>query len=103
MGIEQRAAALEQRARATSPQAYIAALLENARAARTDMPSGGASTFRFGPPAPYGTRSKSTTQPPGREEPWYRIELAPGVELHVSAQARQRYASLIERLRDAAK
>lgn len=99
---EQRAETLERSARTKSPQEYIAALLENARAARTDPASATAPTFRVGPPSPYGKRSARNTQLPGQEEPWYRVELAPGVELHVSAAARKRYAALIERLREVA-
>ncbi|MGH2514874.1 MAG: MerR family transcriptional regulator [Ktedonobacterales bacterium] len=99
---EQRAATLDQSAEATAPQAYIAALLENARAARADAMVTKAPTFRSRPRSPYGVRSRSGTEPPGRDELWHRIQLAPGVELQVSAAARGRYTALIERLRQVA-
>lgn len=98
---EQRSETLERQAQAPSPQAYIAALLENARAARTPSTSAGAPAFRVGQPSPYGKRSKAGARPSGpTEEVWYRLELMPGVELHVSADVRHRYATLIERLRE---
>lgn len=101
---EQRTATLEQSAQATSPQAYIAALLENARAARADAASVPASQvpFRSRSPAPYRKPGGSLAQSAGQEQVWYRVELAPEVELHVSAAAWQRYAVLIERLREVA-
>ena len=99
---EQRAQTLERSAQTTSPQEYIAALLENARAARTDPAGRTASAFRVGSPSPYGKPSPGIPRLSGYEEPWYRVELAPGVELHVSAAARKRYAALIERLREVA-
>jgi DNA-binding transcriptional MerR regulator len=99
---EQRVATLEQSAQATSPQAYIAALLENARVARMGSVGAPAPTFRPEPPPPYRKRSGGVAQPPGQEELWYRVELAPGVELHVSAEAQRHYATLIQRLREVA-
>jgi DNA-binding transcriptional MerR regulator len=99
---EQRTAALERSAQAPSPQAYIAALLENARAARTESGGATAPPFRPAPPTPYRKRGGEAAQPSRREEQWYRVELAPGVELHVSAEARRHYATLIQRLREVA-
>lgn len=99
---EQRAETLEQSAQSPSPQEYIATLLENARAARADPASSPGSPFRIRAPSPYGKRSTSPPPPPGQEELWYRVELAPGVELHISAVVWRRYATLIERLREIA-
>lgn len=99
---ERRVTDLERNAVKSSPQDYIAALLENARAARTEKRSVAAPAFRPGQPAPYRKRGKGDGQGREREEIWYRLTLAPGVELHMTAEARQRYATLIERLREAA-
>ena len=100
---ERRSETLERQAQEPSPQAYIAALLENARAARTPSASTGAPAFRVREPSPYGKRSKGGVRPSGpAEEVWYRLELMPGVELHVSADVWRRYATLIERLRELA-
>jgi len=99
---EQRTATLERSAQATSPQTYIAALLDHARAARTDAAGVAAPAFQSKPQAPYGKHSRGIAQSVGHEDLWYKVALAPGVELHVSAEARQRYAALIERLREVA-
>lgn len=73
---------------ATSAREYIAALLQRARSLRTRTLAEQAP--RQPAPAP---------QP---AETWRRIVLAPGVELHVRADAERRYRALVQRLLQAA-
>lgn len=82
-----------------SPKAYIAALLDQARAPRTPAlqaptspsPATGYAKSQFSGP----TRQSATG---GQASAWRRIELAPGVELHIQAEAEKRYKRLIARL-----
>jgi DNA-binding transcriptional MerR regulator len=90
-----RAETLERATQAVSPRAYISALLDQARAPETppsapqpQQPS--ASPLSAAPPA--GTPPTTPTSA------WRRVELAPGVELHIQAEAEERARSLIERL-----
>lgn len=82
---------------AVSPRAYIAALLDQARGPQS------AQTAQTPPrklqrqsysPAPTRTFHSDATQ----ASAWRRVELAPGVELHIEEEAEQRYRSFIERL-----
>jgi DNA-binding transcriptional MerR regulator len=104
-----RAEALEraEQAQAVSPRAYIAALLDQARAPRS--PSQPTSTPRPGAkPSRYmgiGTAARSGASGPGgmsgaasETSAWRRVELAPGVELHIRLEAEKQNQTLIERL-----
>jgi DNA-binding transcriptional MerR regulator len=73
-----------------SPREYVTRLLEQARGVR-ERPS----------QPVYGAPAARPPSPP--EERWRRLELAPGVELHLREDAEQRQADLIERLLRAAK
>lgn len=88
---EQQAAATKA---AETPKEYVARLLE-----RAAPPPAGAQA----PPA--AARSEEVAAPyaaqppqPHATESWRRIELAPGVELHVRADAERRQRGLIQRL-----
>ena len=72
------------RASQTSPQDYISGLLNQARRAQS-------------PAEPNQLRAPPT---PDSEEPpsWRRLQLAPGVELHVRTDAVKDQAALIEEL-----
>jgi DNA-binding transcriptional MerR regulator len=91
---EQRRDAALRRARQTSPQHYISGLLDQARAAR----SASEVVAQPGQVIPDPVLAPSSG---GADEPptWRRWELAPGVELHVRADAAQDHAVLIESLR----
>jgi len=85
---------------AVSPKAYIAALLDQARGPQTPprkpRPAYAPPTAAFRPPPP----TTPTTSAGGATQAsaWRRVELAPGVELHIEEEAVQRYRSFIERL-----
>jgi DNA-binding transcriptional MerR regulator len=91
---------------APSPKEYIAALLRNARAGRE--PSAGRVPTLSAPSAPAPRRSieeeaafpfeglRRSAREPG--EPWQHWELAPGLVLQASAEARLTHADLIDRL-----
>ncbi len=90
---------LEHTTRAISPKAYISALLEQARTSQkpekpqkpqTGRTNYGAAPFQLPPPLSSGRPAPSSA--------WRRVELAPGVELHIEAQAERRYRSLIDHL-----
>jgi DNA-binding transcriptional MerR regulator len=99
---ERRITALRRAREAPSPRAYVSALLTRARtaqgAAQTDIPrlrepASSSDVFR------YQTSFAPMATPGGA---WSRWELAPGVELHVRADAAVQYADLVERLLGAA-
>ncbi len=91
-----RAQTLERATQAVSPKAYIAALLDQARAPQSPKkPPPDASPLRMAPPDTAAPASPSVTTPMSA---WRRVELAPGVELHIQAEAEQRYRALIERV-----
>jgi DNA-binding transcriptional MerR regulator len=99
-----RAQTLERATQAVSPKAYIAALLDQARAPQSPKkpppmaPTADGSLLRMAPP---DTAAPTATTPPSVTTPmsaWRRVELAPGVELHIQAEAEQRYRTLIERV-----
>lgn len=85
---------------AVSPKAYIAALLDQARTPQSaprkpPRPAYAPHAASFRPPTPTApTTLGSATQ----ASAWRRVELAPGVELHIEEEAEQRYRSFIERL-----
>jgi DNA-binding transcriptional MerR regulator len=96
-----------------SPRDYVSALLDDARQARqggtrekvapygapapAPPATGAAGPLGAARVAPYGPRSSGReVRPDGNA--WYRWELAPGVELHARADARDRHRALIERL-----
>lgn len=86
---------------AISPRAYIAALLDQARAPHPPRPAAapGSAPFRIPPKA--SRMAVSADQTPASQAPasaWRRVELAPGVELHIEEQAERRYRTYIERL-----
>jgi DNA-binding transcriptional MerR regulator len=94
--------------RRQSPQDYVAALLDDARRARgfpqlprrasapdTSMDSAKQAHALSAPPAP---ASQVATSGERDNETWYHWTLAPGIELHVSAQARTRFATLLRAL-----
>ncbi|HET7036098.1 MAG TPA: MerR family transcriptional regulator [Thermomicrobiaceae bacterium] len=88
---EQQAAATEA---AETPKEYVARLLERAAppAAPTAAPAPVAQADEVDPS--YAARPPQ----PQATESWRRIELAPGVELHVRADAERRQHGLIQRL-----
>lgn len=111
-----RAEALEraEQAQAISPRAYIAALLDQARAPRspsqpTSTPRPGAKPSRYMAPGPAAARSGPSgssgasgaggmSGAASETSAWRRVELAPGVELHIRLEAEQQNQTLIERL-----
>jgi DNA-binding transcriptional MerR regulator len=102
---DRRATELQRAEESPSPKEYVAALLSQARAARQQMLAEPPAVSPFAPQPPVG----SSPQPPANTGPgpqsawtWQRWELAPGVELHVRADALDRFRKLIERLLRAA-
>lgn len=95
-----RSQALERAEQAVSPRAYIAALLDQAQTPQKASPptpaspSPGMTQARYARSGPLGQSASS-----GQASAWRRVELAPGVELHIQAAAEKRYKRLIERLR----
>lgn len=75
---------------ASSAREYIAALLQRARSLRTPAP------------AEQAPRWPGPAAQPAVAETWRRIVLAPGVELHIRADAERRYRALVQRLLQAA-
>ncbi|HEV2238223.1 MAG TPA: MerR family transcriptional regulator [Ktedonobacterales bacterium] len=90
-----------------SPRDYVSALLDEARQGRQAPPE------RPRPPAAYSPRAKrpspsgpaerplpapGTATGPREAQAWSRWVLAPGVELHVRADARETWRELIRRL-----
>ena len=101
-----RAQALEPAMRAVSPREYIAALLDQARAPQTpQIPQTpqrgyGAKPARGAKPMAPQFVSPQAPSPsaPAQASAWRRVELAPGVELHIQQEAEERNWALIERL-----
>jgi DNA-binding transcriptional MerR regulator len=98
---ERRAGQVAEAAKESSPKAYVSALLERARADRRSVGDRPAAA-----PAPPFTLaevevpgySRSRRPPLDPSDTWQRIELAPGVELHVRADAEVRHGPLVERV-----
>ncbi len=107
---EQRASAMAGVEPSGSPKAYVSALLERARAGRAWAAEGAPSYSRPAPAAaaplapPVASGPVSEAMPPGVSRPsslaetWRRIELAPGVELHVRSDVESRQRGLIDRV-----
>ena len=102
---DRRAHELEHATQAVSPRAYISALLDQARAPRLAQKPATAQpqqpprlpevqALMAPPPEPTASASASAAQ----ASAWRRVELAPGVELHIRADAERRYRTLIKRL-----
>lgn len=89
---------------AISPKAYIAALLDQARTPQTPpAPPRKPQRQGFAPSSapPRMVPSPQPKAPAGgatQASAWRRVELAPGVELHIEEEAERRYRSFIERL-----
>jgi DNA-binding transcriptional MerR regulator len=113
MEEEKRTQELEQSTQDRSAKSYIEKLLENAQAERPVPSEPGGSWYVPSPPALPRVREVPPTMPPtvlppapapsapvfpSTGESWQRWELAPGVELHVRADAEIRQRSLIERI-----
>lgn len=93
--------------RRQSPQDYVAALLDDARRARRNTlpqpaPSPDISDM---PGARLSPAKQGVAQSPWRKdsETWYRWTLAPGIELHVSAQAMSQFSGLLRAVLHAAR
>jgi DNA-binding transcriptional MerR regulator len=89
---------------AVSPKAYIAALLDRAHVPQTPSPrksqraSYAPSTAPMRVPPPPQTPPTSPAGGATQASAWRRVELAPGVELHIEEEAERRYRPFIERL-----
>lgn len=86
--------------RADSPRAYISALLDQARAVREPMKPYTTSAPK--PMKPYARHlepQEPTSGPrPDRTSEWRRVQIAPGVELHIEERLESQNRVLIERL-----
>lgn len=99
---EERFAVRQQAEQAPSPKEYVAALLDQARAAR--HPSLAEPHAPYAPPVKLlQSKPPSAGPSPQRTDVWHRWELAPGVELHVRADALGSLRDLIDRLLRAAR
>ncbi|HEY8325787.1 MAG TPA: MerR family transcriptional regulator [Ktedonobacterales bacterium] len=89
---------------AVSPKAYIAALLDRAHAPQTpsqrkpQRASYAPTTAPLRVPPPPQTPPTSPASGATQASAWRRVELAPGVELHIAEEAERRYRPFIERL-----
>lgn len=103
---QHRSAQLEEAERRQSPQSYVAALLEDARQARQKpLPHRQQALDTSMAPVAEAQRlsaPRAPAQSQGDFETWYRWTLAPGIELHVSADARARFQTLLRRVLRAA-
>jgi DNA-binding transcriptional MerR regulator len=113
---EVRAGELADAARPTQAREYLATLLKNARAVRlgptqatgASAPGSASHSPELLPPAPAPVPAPLRrvreqpgvyqAEPAASAENWLRWELAPGVELHVKAEAREQQADLLERI-----
>lgn len=86
--------------RVDSPRAYISALLDQARAVREPMKPYPASAPKSFKPYARHIESQSPTSgsPPDRTSEWRRVQIAPGVELHIEERLESQNRALIERL-----
>jgi DNA-binding transcriptional MerR regulator len=87
---EQRARELEPEGQQPPAQEYVATLLKNAHSSG-QIPSQRSRRV-------YESPQVYEDAPAPLAETWHRLELAPGVELHVKEEAGEHYRSLIERL-----
>ena len=107
---EDRSVQLLEAERRKSPRDYVSALLDDARQARhkplpqrqraPDTSIELAPRGLMGTPGPQSHIREARSPAKGRNsgETWYRWTLAPGIELHVSAEARLRFEKLLRRL-----
>ncbi len=92
-----RTQSLESAERSVSPRDYIAALLDQARAPQAPQTPPHAHGAKQA--YPLAMRPPATPQSaPIQASAWRRVELAPGVELHIQQEAEERNRALIERL-----
>jgi DNA-binding transcriptional MerR regulator len=102
---EQRALERANAAQSLSPKEYIETLLEGAQEARQRRAALLSNTPPAAPalplPSHYPPRWPASPGMPSSEV-WERWELAPGVELHVRADLRDRYRHMIKRLFESA-
>lgn len=97
-----RAQALEQATQAVSPKAYISALLAQAQAGKAPArPSAVKPSAAQASAQASASASLPASATP--ESAWRRVELAPGVELHIQAELEERNQSLIARVLAASK
>lgn len=114
-GEDRHAADLLRVAELPSPKEYIAALLRQGQHGRPTTPAMPPAPARVPMASPAMGQSPGRAPAPRQEprepyridvgaaEPWLRLELAPGVELHVSAEAKERHHALVERILGAAR
>jgi DNA-binding transcriptional MerR regulator len=97
---EEQRSATRERAGEQSPKDYVAALLDQARAKHhqpvVPPPQRTALLSPASPPRPGAQQRRGQRE----SDVWRRLELAPGVELHVRADAELRDAELIDRVID---
>lgn len=89
--------------REESPRAYISALLDQARAVREPMkPYLPYLPSTQKPVKPHARRIEphepTSGAPQGRASEWRRVQIAPGVELHIEERLESQNRALIERL-----
>lgn len=106
---EQRERRLQRAAESASPQEYVAALLDRARAARDGQPERRRSrprSLRFAAPMPLAEEPPAlyapAPVPAAAPDVWRRWVLAPGVELQVRADATDEAQALVARLLETA-
>lgn len=108
---EQRARALEPEGQAQKPQAYIATLLKNAQATRLAATSQSApAALPSAPPGLAGAPGQHVREnghayrmtSVSSAASWRRLELAPGIELHIQEGAEDQQRALLERICKAA-
>jgi DNA-binding transcriptional MerR regulator len=96
-----REAQLNQAEQSSSPKEYVSELMRPNRSRpgpTDDMLIRPMSERRQASSLRNGATLRESSPPPERER-WYRWELVPGVELHVSQDASRRFRDLIRRLR----
>lgn len=98
-----REAQLNQAEQSSSPKEYVSELMRPNRARSRPGPTDDMlirpmSERRQASSLRNGATIRESSPPPERER-WYRWELVPGVELHVSQDASRRFRDLIRRLR----
>ena len=90
---ERRSQALARTERAASPRAYVSSLLSRARSSR---PSSADRASRF------AAESTAVREEQAAPDTWHRIELAPGLELHVRVDVERAQRALVGRIREIA-
>lgn len=99
---ERQAAELQAASQAPSPRAYIAALLRRRTAPAQEVSPAKPPAVGQVVPSPPAAQVPDARSADIEHSTWRRWELAPGVELHVRADAEQQSAQLIERVLDLA-